>query len=108
MSIERPNYLAMPGMREAVDEIEGSIRAVHPRASFALASGEDPDGLYVSAVVEIDDLDTVVDLFVDRLVELQVEAGLPLYVVPVRPPQQVTVELIPAPRRRRTTIAPTA
>jgi hypothetical protein len=104
MSTERPNYLNLPGMAEAVDEIEGAIRAVHPAADFQLTTGEDPEGLYVSAVVDAEDLDGVVDLFVDRLIDLQVDRGLPLYVLPVRPVERVTASPVNRPTQRRTSI----
>ena len=104
MSTERPNYLKLPGMTEAVDEIKGAIRAVYPAADFQLTTGEDPEGLYVSAVVDAEDLDGVVDLFVDRLIELQVDRGLPLYVVPVRPVERVTGGPVNRPARRRGSI----
>jgi hypothetical protein len=37
------------------------------------------------AAVDVDDLDEVVDLIGDRLLEMQVDEGLPVYVTPLRP-----------------------
>jgi hypothetical protein len=104
MSAEHPDYLKLPGMAEAVDEIKGAIRVVHPAADFQLTTGEDPDGLYVAAVVDAEDLDGVVDLFIDRLIELQVDRGLPLYVVPIRPFERVPAEPVNRHTRRRTSV----
>jgi hypothetical protein len=43
--------------------------------------------------VDIADTDEVIDLVGDRLVELQVEEGLPLYMTPLRPIERVVAEL---------------
>jgi hypothetical protein len=52
--------------------------------------GEDPEGLYVLATVDVDDTDAVVDVYIDRLLTLQIDDGLPIYVVPLRlHPQKV-------------------
>ena len=44
----------------------------------------------ILATVDVDDTDVVVDVYIDRLLTLQIEDGLPLYVVPRRlHPQRV-------------------
>ena len=70
---------------QAIDEIEGLIRASYPNATFDVGHGEDPDGTYLRATVDVDEMDQVVDVFIDRLVELQVDEVLPLYVIPLEP-----------------------
>ncbi len=40
-------------------------------------------------MVDVDDINDVLDVYIDRLVDLQVEGQLPVYVVPVRPPERV-------------------
>jgi hypothetical protein len=52
--------------------------------------GDDPSGVYVLATVDVDDTDEVFDLVVDRLVDLQVDEGVPVYVLPLRPLHRVT------------------
>ena len=42
----------------------------------------------MTATVDVEDRGEVVDVFLDRLVELQVDEGLPLYVVPARPTER--------------------
>jgi hypothetical protein len=42
----------------------------------------------VPATVDVEDTDAVVDVYIDRLVTLQIEEGLPVYVVPLRPQLQ--------------------
>jgi hypothetical protein len=55
---------------------------------------------YLGATVDVADMGDVVDLFLDRLVELQVEEGLPLFVVPVRPVDRVSPNCAAARRWR--------
>jgi hypothetical protein len=43
--------------------------------------------------VDIADTDEVIAVVGDRLVELQVEDGLPVYVTPLRPIERVVAEL---------------
>jgi hypothetical protein len=49
-----------------------------------VSSGDDPEGIYLDAGVDVDDTDDVMDVIVDRLLELQVEEQLPVYVVLTR------------------------
>ena len=69
------------------------ILTLHPKATFAVAAGEDPEGIYLTATVDTNDLTTVLGAVEERLVQLQVDEGLPLYVVPVRPLERVMREL---------------
>jgi hypothetical protein len=73
----------------AVNELQEAIRARYPAASFAVEHGDDPEGTYLYATVEADDTDKVIDVFIDRLLELQVDEGLPVYVIPVRPAERI-------------------
>ena len=74
-----------PRMQEAIDELQGLIAARYPAATFEIGEGEDPDGVYLTATVDVEDMGEVVDVFLDRMVDLQVEEELPLFVVAVRP-----------------------
>jgi hypothetical protein len=64
-----------------------------PQAAFVIEEGVDPEGVYLITIVDIDDTDEVIDVLGDRLVELQVDEGLPLYVTPLRPIERVIAEL---------------
>lgn len=75
-----------PRMREAIVELKELIRFRYPEATFDVTEGEDPDGIYLVATVDVDDRNDVIDLFLDRLVDFQVEEELPIYVVPRRTP----------------------
>ena len=82
-----------PAMEKAVNELKGTIAARFPQASFVVEEGFDPKGVYLVTTVDIADTDEVIDVVGDRLVELQVDEGLPIYVTPLRPIQRVIAEL---------------
>src|SRR5215216_6229715 len=74
-----------PRLEEAIDELKGLIVRHYPDATFTVSEGEDPDGIYLTAAVDVEDMGEVVDVFLDRMVDFQVEDGLPIYVVAIRP-----------------------
>jgi hypothetical protein len=80
-------------MEKAVNELQGMISERFPQASFVVEEGFDPKGIYVVTTVDIADTDEVIDVIGDRLVELQVDEGLPIYVSPLRPIERVLAEL---------------
>ena len=82
-----------PRMQEAIDELKGLITARFPQAAFVIEEGFDPEGVYLITIVDIDDTDEVISVVGDRLVELQVDEGLPIYVAPLRPIERVVAEL---------------
>jgi hypothetical protein len=92
MSQDRPITLA-PAMQKAINELKEVISKRFPTASFVVEEGFDPKGIYLLTTVDIADTDEVIDLIGDRLVELQVDEGLPLYVTPLRPIQRVVAQL---------------
>jgi hypothetical protein len=84
MSVEQTQR-SQPAIQSALTELQGMIQSRWPEATFVVSEGDDPEGVYLDAVVDIDDPDEVMDLVVDRLLDLQVEQQLPVHVVPVRP-----------------------
>ena len=80
----------------ALAELQALIAARYPDATFAVWEGENPIGTYLTVTVDLSDTDAVTDLIIDRLIALQVEEGLPVYVIPVRP-----IGRIQAARRQR-------
>jgi len=78
---------------DAIAEIETMFLAHYPEASFNIALGDDPEGTYLTATVDIEDTDEVMDVIVERMLEMQVEEGIPLYPIIVRPVERVLVEL---------------
>ena len=81
-------------------EMKERISHRFPTTTYEMYQGEDPVGIYLAAIVDTDDLDEVKGLFLDRLVDLQVDEGLPLFVVPVRPVDRVSPNCAAARRWR--------
>jgi hypothetical protein len=77
--------LDTPHMQAAVMELQGMIQQHYPNTTFEVMLGDDPTGIYVLATVDVEDTEAVVDVYIDRLLELQIDAGLAVYVVPVCP-----------------------
>jgi len=76
-------------MTAAIAEMQHLISTAFPSARYTTASQEDPEGIQLIALVDIEDTDSVVDCFIDRLLTLQVDEQIPLYVVPVRSTNRV-------------------
>ena len=91
-----------PRMKEALDELKGLITARFPQAAFVVEEGFDPEGVYLITTVDIADTDEVIAVIGDRLVALQGDEGLPIYVTPLRPIDRVVAEL----RQREATTPP--
>jgi hypothetical protein len=102
MSPERQVHLT-PRMADAVHELKELITARFPQAAFVVEEGVDPEGIYLVTTVDIADTDEVIELVGDRLVALQVEEGLPVYVTPLRPIERVVAQL-----RERETATPSS
>jgi hypothetical protein len=90
-------------MQEAVEELKRLITERFLEAAFVVEEGFDPEGIYLVTTVDIADTDDVIAVVGDRLVELQVDEGLSLYVTPLRPVDRVIAEL-----RNRETATPPA
>ena len=91
-----------PRMQEVLHELKGLITARFPQAAFVVEEGFDPEGIYLVTTVDIADTDEIIALVGDRLVELQVDEGLPVYVTPLRPIERVVAEL----RKREASLPP--
>ena len=82
-----------PRMEEAVHELKSLITERFPQVDFVVEEGFDPKGTYLVTTVDIADTDEVIDVVGDRLVELQVDEGLAVYVTPLRPIKRVVAQL---------------
>ena len=71
-------------METIILEFRRLIEQYYPSACFEVKSGDDPVGTYLIVRVDVDDPDTVVDVYAAKLLTLQVEEGLPFYIIPVR------------------------
>jgi hypothetical protein len=96
----RAEHLALDTshMQAAIMELQGLIRQRYPNTTFVVMHGDEPTGIYVLATVDVEDTEAVIDIYIDRLLELQIDAGLSVYVVPVRPLARVLASTDPDPR----------
>ena len=97
-----------PRVRSALAELSGAIREGYPDATFeVLRDHEEPENIDLLTTVDVDDPDEVLDLVIDRLVELQVEERIPVHVIPIRTPERILAELgtLRSLRRRMTKIS---
>jgi hypothetical protein len=79
-----------PRRQAVLDELRGRILQRYPDATFEVTRGiDDPDAVHLIVTVDVDDTEDVVDLVIDRMMEAQIEEGLPLFVIPVRPAERV-------------------
>ena len=79
--------------RVLLAELEQAIRERFPSARFAVTRGEEePENIHLLTTVDLADPDEVVDLVLDRLVDLQVEQRIPIYVIPVRTPERILAD----------------
>jgi hypothetical protein len=78
-------FLMTPKMEAAIEEMKQLIVASYPEATFEVDYGEEPVGVYLIATFDHEDLSDVLDHYIDRLVDFQVDEGLRLYVYPRRP-----------------------
>ena len=76
--------------QQAVVELQQLIQARYPDAVFEVGpGGDDPEGTSITAIVDLDDPDEVMDLVIERLLTFQIEELLPIQIVPIRTPERV-------------------
>jgi hypothetical protein len=86
----------------AIAELQALIKQHYPDATFRVECGtDDPEAIHLIAVVDVDDQSDVLDAVVDRMMEIQIEEELPIFVIPVRPPARAA-EWLAAQRGGRT------
>ncbi len=84
MKIE-PGVDLDPNMHAALDELAAIISQHYPDSTFRVSRGEDdPTIVQLVAVVDVEDTDPVLDVVMDRLLELHDE-DLLVFVVTERP-----------------------
>jgi hypothetical protein len=73
-------------IEDALRELEQLLLLSFSDATFEVAPGlDDPGSVHLLASINAHDVDEVLDVIRDRLLEFQVEEGLPIHVIPVLP-----------------------
>lgn len=76
--------------QHALSELESLIQQHYPDARFAVSHGhDDPESIHLMVTVDLEDTDPVFELVLDRMMEFQIDKDLPIFVIPVRPPERV-------------------
>lgn len=83
-----PEGIEQSRMDAAVAEMQQLILSHFPGTTFTVEEWDEPDSVYMRAIVDVGDTDEVIEVILDRLVEMQVEENLPIYVVPIRTPER--------------------
>lgn len=83
------------GIQAALDELQAIILRHYPTARFNVTRGiDDPAIVELVTIVDIDDPDRVLDIVINRQMEIQIEQGLPIFVVTERPPERATALIV--------------
>lgn len=90
---EEPELVITPELQSAIDELKGMIADRFPDAVFEVRQRYDPPRISLDATVDIDDTDEVIEIVIDRLIDLQVYQGLPIYVAPQWPRARILADL---------------
>ncbi len=91
----------------AVAELRQLIRERYPAARFSVVTGpEDPQEIHLVATVDLADTDEVLDVVMERMLQLQLDEGLPVYVSPRRTPGRKAA--LWATKQRTTSVLPPA
>ena len=89
MSHEQLQY-GNPRIRRALNELADLVRAGYPGATFQVTPAEDdPTIVHLITRVDVDDPEEVANLVMDRMLELQIDEGLPIYLIPLRTPARI-------------------
>jgi hypothetical protein len=78
-----------PRIEAALSELRQLISERFPTAAFADGIELEPVvGFYLYVTVDVDDTDEVRDVYINRLIDIQVEDDLPVYVATRRTPER--------------------
>src|SRR5687768_3105374 len=87
-----------PRAQSALLQLQDLIRGRFPTASFEVSRSEDDaENIHLFTTVDVEDPDDVLDVVIDRVLEMQTEESLPVHVIPVRTPDRV-LQLLQAQR----------
>lgn len=97
--------LALPEpVQRAVIELIDAMRQQYPTAQFEVRRGtEDPEETFIMVTVDLEDPDEILAPILDRLLTMQLDDGLPIYVIPMHTRRRIaeTRERIAALRPHR-------
>src|SRR4051812_48659351 len=81
-------------MRAAVGDLKSLILSRYPGAEIQVGrSPDEADAIVLWTAIDIDDLDEVIDFTIDRVMQYQIDDGLPLWVVPIHSTEYALAQL---------------
>ena len=84
-----------PRAQPAIDEIQQAILKRWPDVTFSIHRGPDnPNGIHMDVFVDEEDPDVVLEGLTDRLVDILVDDGIPLQVIPLHTPERALAAAI--------------
>lgn len=76
-------------MTEAIAELELLVLQDYPEATFRIEYGiDDPEAIHLVAFVEFEDAFDVLNRVSERMMAIQVDQGVPIFVIPMRPDER--------------------
>ena len=79
------SWFTITRIQEVLEEFKELISREYPEATFDIEVGGEPDGVYLIVIVDLEDTEEVLNVVMDRMLEVQIEERLPVYVLPLRP-----------------------
>jgi hypothetical protein len=74
----------------ALRKLQEIIKQRYPDATFQVTrSQEEPEAIHLVATVDVEDRGDVLDAVMERMMALQIEQELPIFVIPIRPPERM-------------------
>jgi hypothetical protein len=68
------------------------IEEQYPASTFSIVRHDDPPGWYLQAMVDVDDMNEVWRIVVDRMIDYQVDDGLDVYVSLLPTPERAAAQ----------------
>ena len=106
MKTEKLGLLDDPRIQATLAELEQAIATRYPVATFDVFYREDPNGVRLRATIDVEDTGEVIDTVIDKLYEIQVKQGLPIYAIAVRPVHRVAEQVRARMGKRRRVALP--
>jgi hypothetical protein len=81
-------------LNSAIAELQELILHHFPEATFCIESGiDDPEAIHLVATVDVEDRFDVLDLVSEHVMDIQIDAGIPIFVIPRRTPERIRAML---------------
>lgn len=78
-----------PKIKTAIGELKGLIVGSYPTAKFRFTyTLDDSLGVHLVPIVDVEDEEEIYDAYGDKLLDIQIEQRLPIYVFPEKPKSQ--------------------